>query len=385
MVEDNAERPDLAAVAHRYPEKTLLLGQVFNDTTNSYKLIWFLGLLSLIRRSATCSFRLADIFAEATVFAWNPVCLYRLSLGKQDKLQDVIVSIQRASGLTPNARPEVIRDFIRSSDAAQASLDYLRRFVPTRFLAPWFADRLRGMRDDKKKKTIEILAAESQTTPSACPYWLDGRGDDPPIRLNDSWRAFFTENMAVIQAFAEHHFALYLQARNPNVPGVLNKLHAPTERQLTTARHFWRFVQHELAITGRAPQFKDIYTERQLEDHYAIDHFLPWRFVVHDLLWNLVPVEQLTNSKKGDVLPDLTVYLPRLAKLHFCAIEIAKNRPKLLEDYTDCFKADTDDLLALGEEGFAAKYQEIVVPQVQIAMNQGFQSGWRFSTRGGNS
>jgi hypothetical protein len=95
------------------------------------------------------------------------------------------------------------------------------------------------------------------------------------------------------------------------------------------------------------------------------------------LLWNLTPVEPATNSSKNDVLPDLDLYLPRLAKLHFGAIEAAKKWPKFPEDYTDCFKQDAADLLALGVDGFVAKYREVIVPQAQIARNQGFQSGWK--------
>lgn len=372
----------LAVVAQRYPKETLFLGQVFNDTTNSYKLVWFLGLLSLLRRSTAPSFRLSDIFTEAVILAWSPVCLYRLSLGKQDKLQNVIVDTQRASGLPPNARTDALRDFIASSTVTRASLDYLRRFVPSRFLAPWFADHLRGMRDDKKRHAIERFASQCQTTPFACPYWFEGSDDDQCIRMNESWRLFLTENMGVIQAFAEHHFALYLQTRNPNVPGILNKLRAPTERQLTSARHFWRYVQHDLMTTGRTVCFQDIYTQRLLPDNFAIDHFLPWSFVVHDLLWNLVPVEQATNSMKSDLLPDLTLHLPRLARLHFYAIEIAKTRPKLLEDYTNCFKADPQELVALGENGLLIKYREVMVPQAQIAISQGFQHGWKAPLKG---
>lgn len=91
-------------------------------------------------------------------------------------------------------------------------------------------------------------------------------------------------------------------------------------------------------------------------------------------------MEPATNSSKNDVLPDLDLYLPRLAKLHFTAIGAAKKRPKFLEDYTDCFKQNATDLLALGETGFATKYREVIVPQVQIARNQGFQAGWKLRT-----
>jgi HNH endonuclease len=41
-----------------------------------------------------------------------------------------------------------------------------------------------------------------------------------------------------------------------------------------------------------------------LDDAFSIDHFLPWSFVAHDLLWNLTPVFGTTNSKKGDALPN---------------------------------------------------------------------------------
>ena len=162
------------------------------------------------------------------------------------------------------------------------------------------------------------------------------------------------------------------------MPGVLNKLHAPTLRQLTPARDFWRLVRRGFEKVEKLADFRDIYSERQLADRFSVDHFLPWTFVAHDLLWNLAPVEDATNSRKGDVLPDLDVYLPRLAKLHFRAIEIAKHQPKLLEDYSECFKQDPAGLLALGESGFEAKYREVIMPQVQIAMNQGFQAGWRY-------
>jgi hypothetical protein len=181
----------------------------------------------------------------------------------------------------------------------------------------------------------------------------------------------------VVQEFAEHHLALYLQARNPNIPGVVNKLHAPTERQLAAAHEFWRLVRADFEKSGTPELFRDIYSERPLGASFGIDHFLPWSFVAHDLLWNLAPVERTTNSSKNDVLPDLDIYLPRLADLHFNAIGVAKKRPKLLENYTDCFKLDAAALVALDEEDLVAKYREIMLPQAQIAINQGFEFGWR--------
>jgi hypothetical protein len=380
MVQDSAtdQISALAGVALRYPEKTFYLGQVFKDTTNSYKLFWFLSILSLLKRSEELSFRFVDIFTEMVVAAWHPVCLFRLSLGRQDKFQDVILDFQKKSGLPLNATPEAIRKFASESADAQAKLEYFKRYVPTRFLAPWFAEKLRGEHNDiARTREIQAMAKESQRTPFASLYYFEGSGAYDSIRFNDSWRLFLIENLGIVQSFIEHHLALYLQARNPNVPGVINKLYVPTMRQLTMAREFWRFVRSDFETAGKTAQFKDIYSERQLGNSFSIDHFLPWSFVVHDLLWNLTPVEPATNSSKNDVLPDLDLYLPRLAKLHFNAIEVARKRPKFLEDYIDCFKQETKSLLSLGENGFAIKYREIIVPQAQIAMNQGFQFGWK--------
>jgi HNH endonuclease len=316
----------LAGLASRYPEKTFFLGQVFKDTTSSYKLVWFLAILALIKRSEQNAFLLADIFTEMAVAAWHPVCLYRLSLGRQDRLQHVVHELQEKSGLAPHATPEAIREFVTGSGAIRR-LGYFGRYVPTRFLAPWVANHLRGVPEDwlRTRKTIEF-ARDSQTTAFACPYFFDV----DTIRLNDSRRVFLRENLGVVESFAEHHFAMYLQTRNPNVPGVLSKLHAPTLRQLTAARNFWRLVRSGFERAEKLADFRDIYSERQLTDNFSVDHFLPWTFVVHDLLWNLTPVEDATNSKKGDVLPDLDVYLPRLAKLHFNATQAAKHQPRLL-------------------------------------------------------
>jgi len=385
MAQDSttSQPPALTGVALRYPEKTFFLGQVFKDTTNSYKLVWFLAMLSLFKRSDGRALRIADVFTEMAIAAWHPVCLFRLSLGRQDKLQDVIMEIQQLSGLQPNVAPDSIRRFVEGSAAAQAKLDYLKRYVPTRFLTPWFDEELRGIRDKLKDSKIKTLARDSQKTPLASLYFFEASGSREAIRFNDSWRAFLMENLGIVQSFAEHHFALYLQARNPNVPGVLNKLCAPTARQLTAARDFWRRVRTNFNNVGKPAEFCDIYSGRQLGDCFSIDHFLPWSFVVHDLLWNLTPVELATNSSKNDVLPNLDLYLPRLAKLHFNAIAAiiaaAKKPPKVLEDYTDCFKQDAAGLLALGENGFVAKYREVIVPQAQVARNQGFQCGWKFT------
>ena len=363
----------IEGLSNRYPEKTFYLGQVFNDTANSYKFVWFLAILSLLKRREGGDLSLSELMSEMAVMAWHPVCFFRLSLGRQDKLQEAVIEVRKASLLPFDAEPEAIREFVARSQYSAARLDYFRRYVPTRFLSPWFRDQLAGRKDSERDRLIAQLARASQEGPLPTPYWLDAG----QVRLNASWRYFLLDNLAIVQAFAEYHLAQYLQARNPNVPGIVNKLSAPTERDLRLAREFWKFVRDRFHKSGEPQRFRDIYTDQPLIGGFAIDHFLPWSFVAHDLMWNLTPVDTATNSSKRDTLPDLDTYLPRLVSLHVGAIEVAKGKPKLLEDYTEAFKLDVPGLLALGEDGLRAKYRDVMTSQAQIAANQGFQTGWK--------
>jgi hypothetical protein len=244
----------IEGLSSRYPDKTYYLGQVFNDTTNSYKLVWLLAILSLLRRKNDGDLPLTEVFTEMAAVAWHPVCFFRLSLGRQDKLQEVILEIREQSLLPPDTDPGAIRDFVDGSPETQARLEYFKRYVPTRFLAPWFAVHLSGVEDFQRGDRIRELARQSQAEASASLYWLEGKA----IRINDSWRAFLIENMAVVRGFAEQHFAHYLQARNPNGPGIVNKMRAPTERDLRLAREFWQFVRDGFQKSGRADRFRDI-------------------------------------------------------------------------------------------------------------------------------
>ncbi|HRT08758.1 MAG TPA: HNH endonuclease domain-containing protein [Candidatus Paceibacterota bacterium] len=363
----------LKELSHRYPEKTFYLGQVFSDTTTSYKFVWFLALLSQLRRTKQGDIPLADLLSEMATIAWHPVCFFRLSLGLRDKLQRVVLNIRGHSFLPPDAEPEAIRKFVAGSPQVQEALTHFRRYVPTRFLSPWFKDELEGRKDSDKDRLIAQLAQASQNGPLPAPYWLDAER----VHLNTSWRNFLLDNLGVIQAFTEYHFAQYLQNRNPNVPGIVNKLTAPTDRDLRLAREFWQFVRAGFQKAGSAERFSDIYSGQPLAERFSIDHFLPWSFVAHDLMWNLAPVDATTNSSKGDRLPDLDTYLPRMVSLHAGAIAVASARPRLLEDYTETFKMDVQELLTLGEDGLYVKYREVMTSQAQIAANQGFQTGWK--------
>ncbi len=372
----NVAQEELHPLEIRYPEKVHHLSQVFNDTTTSYKIVWFMAILSLLKDRDTAEIRLDDVFVEMAAIAWHPVCLFMLSLGRQDKLQDVVTDIRNLSDLPPNASRAHIRQWVGSSQQAKAKLEFLRRYVPTRFLTPWFTTTLSGIRSDlQRSEMIRQLAKSSQRSFNPSPYRIEGDS----IVLHPWWFAFFRDNLGVVAAFAKHSFAIYLQARNPSVPGIINKLDAPASRQLTSARRCWKHVLEKLSQSNHGAKFVDIYTGKRLEADFSIDHFLPWTFVAHDLFWNLTPVSASTNARKSNNLPNLDLYLPKLVAMHHPAISVMHDHPSLIEDYLDCFKVGIHELTSMSPRLLFQRYQAVVAPQTQIALNQGFRGDWKLS------
>lgn len=115
---------------------------------------------------------------------------------------------------------------------------------------------------------------------------------------------------------------------------------------------------------------------------FSLDHFLPWRFVAHDLLWNIIPTPKNVNSAKSDNLPNLTQYFDPFATLQYSAIHViaATKKSQLLEDYILLFRvSSTNELQALSFQDFRQRLHDAIAPQFQIATNMGFSSNWSYN------
>lgn len=112
-----------------------------------------------------------------------------------------------------------------------------------------------------------------------------------------------------------------------------------------------------------------------------LDHFLPWSFVAHNQLWNLIPVEKNINRSKNDRLPELRL-LPKMAVIQRQAIHTYVDfggKVKALEDFCD-LGIDTQTLLSLNDQEFLNLYNNTFVPMRQIAVNMGFET-WHQKTK----
>jgi hypothetical protein len=102
---------------------------------------------------------------------------------------------------------------------------------------------------------------------------------------------------------------------------------------------------------------------------YDLDHFVPYSFVSHDLIWNLIPSDSRCNIIKSDKLPPLDIYFESFYSMQSTAVEIMRERQprnKILDDYLSVFP---DINNSFTKDGF----RSVIEPLVQIASNNGFQ------------
>jgi len=345
----------------------------------SYKFYWFLAILEAIKQDIPQPVPIDFLLAQMVALAWYPTVFFRLSFGAADRLAETVFSTQQLFALQPKTPVEDIARNLRQllaerqSSELKAKVREKGRYVPYHFLRPWFAGELAGLPDSKVNAAIVELAAKNfQNHRNLPPYRFSADGRS--IELQPRWRGYFRRHFGIVQSFVDWHLAKYLQSLNPNVPGIPNKLFPPEERgDLARAREFW----------AQVPELRCIYTGRPLSLQEAdIDHFLPWSFVAHDLLWNLIPVASDANAKKSDALPDLECYLPALAQRHYAAIQQLLQRPtqqakKLLEDYEILVGNRLGrNLRNIDEAAFLDSYRHTFVPLAEIAANMGFQANW---------
>lgn len=354
------------------PESTHLstrrLNSVFDNTVATYKYYWFLGILDLFVKKGQTRIKVWDIMISMVVQAWYPVNYFRLSFGKSESLYQAILSLQKEHDLPINLTgDELTLRLNEIKPKIKKEIDFLNKNVPYRFLRPWI-----DTSDDKE------MVRRSLTLENDCLYKLIKEKGEFWIELNEHWLSYLQENYCVLRDFAFWNLTLFLQTRNPNVPNIPNKIvKSETRSSLNEQRKFWNTVIH----AGNT--VKCIYTEQILSvDHFDLDHFIPWSFVSHDLLWNLMPADPSINSSKSNRLPNLKEYLPKLAEAHQSALRTflsLNKRSKLLEDYLS-LGCSAQELVSMDHEHLYDCFNQTFSPLNQIAMNMGFER-WNYTNQ----
>lgn len=342
---------------------TRFLNRVFDKTVATYKYYWLLGILDLYVKQGKTRMTVWEIAVTMVANAWYPVNYFRLSFGKSESLYEAILSLQEECNVPVNLPicdlTEVLKQLILRPEIKK-KLNFLQLNVPFRFLRPWI-----DTSDDKE------MLLRSQTFENGCLYKLEKVNGLLWVELNPVWLDYLKENYDILCAFAYWGLTNFLQVRNPNVPNISGKIIKREERSsLSSQRKYWN-ESLDGGIELRCP-----YTQRVLvRGGFDLDHFIPWSFVSHDLLWNLIPVDASINSSKSNKLPDLDLYLPKVAEAHQAAIKVhlEKNRHnKLLEDYL-ILGYTPQDIVRMDREHLLDCFMQTFSPMNQIALNMGFE------------
>jgi 5-methylcytosine-specific restriction endonuclease McrA len=329
-----------------------LLAACFNNTSATYKYYWLLSILQEVE-NGNLKVSKWNLFARMISNAWFTVNYFHVSFGKQDLIQDAVRVVNGIEKISIDEKREIVfqKLLITTKSETKKQLWHFNKNVPHWFLSPWFP----------KKDRTEIYSA-SKSFSEKCLYALH----EHEIEINPEWKSYLISNARVLKDFCYWNLALFLQAKNPNVPDIPNKLIKPAVRNSLTQQRtqFWDLVLKELGSV------KCIYTgEKLVVGKYAVEHFIPYSFVSHDLIWNLIPADKSFNSSKSDKLPPLEKYFNSFFALQKTAIEIVSTKSpksKLLEDYLTIFP----DL----QKSFSKdKFRETIQPLITIASNNGFE------------
>ncbi|MBN2885895.1 MAG: hypothetical protein JXM75_04205 [Chromatiaceae bacterium] len=283
------------------------LSALFRYTTNSYKFVFFLALLDLLKRhrfDAERPYTYDELIVEMLVIAWYPHTFFKLSFGVADQLANKLDALELESGeserlLTPGR--SALRERIRTSDLRHAAS--LMNFVPYRlvrpFIEPWLKDVDTGTWSFESA-CPSIVNAHFETDRLLYRFDSDTTRQCRAVIVHPAWAAYLERHIAIIEGWTAWHWLHYMQRRNPTTPALANKLFPPAKREaLTRQTKYWRGI-----LEATDPPLTCIYSGEPLTAaSFALDHYLPWSFVAHDQLWNLIPTPRDVNSAKSNRLP----------------------------------------------------------------------------------
>ena len=354
---------------------TIHLQRLFDNMSECYKLFWFRAIVDAVAEGKNL-LKYDDIIDDMIANAWYMVTEYKLNLGPADTLEALVLEAQKKSGLKSSEKRDRVVDVIRSLNdkELQKKKQTLTLNVPYRLLAPFLPEVKNKAWDGPKQDLAERINSYGGII-----YRFQSiSGLESTIIVDDLWAEYIKRNYELICGWIQYNLIVYLQRRNPNVPGISSKLSPPQERNLVKVKNFWK------AIMDVAP-VHDIYGDITMDKKdISIDHFVPWSYVAHDEMWNLSPTTKSINSSKSNNLPDWNVYFPRLQSLEYNAYQLVWNYPQIHSLFDKCLKehVNSDDVQYklyrknLTEFEFNQSLEEIVRPVYEAAHNMGF-ANWR--------
>lgn len=357
--------------------------RLFADTTNSYKFVFFISLLDILRRrnfEVSQPITFEELVVEMLANAWYPHTYFKLSFGTQDQITKNLdsLSLEIAEPILKftDTDKKLLRATIESQDLSGV-VKKLQRFVPFRLITPFFEKELADIPNKHKGSNLDYAVpkvAEANFGSLKPLYRFDSNqySSCQSIIIHPDWADYLQKHYRIVRGWAAWEWLDYMQRRNPNTPGLVNKLFAPSKREsLSKQTTYWKIVLQSLDLHC-------IYSGQRIDpQRFSLDHYLPWSFIAHDQLWNLIPTTPEINSSKSNDLPP-PEFLERFITTQHQGLSICHQKlsnkawEKIVEAYIEGLNIhNQDDLLDL--EKLRNAYDNVVHPLISLASHQGFK------------
>ncbi len=354
------------------------LARLFDNKSECYKLFWFEAIVALMSKGRS-SVTYEELINEMIVSAWYMVTECHLNLGPSDKLEVVIHKIfQLSEGTlkTSDTREKILAFISGCQDFEVKTLKRdLTRNVPYRLQSP-FLENVKG----KDWDVSESLLAEKINQKERLIYYFTSiSGMQSRISIQKEWVDYIELNCEILKGWIEYNKVIYLQGRNPSVPGIANKLYPSKERNLQYVIKYWKailMIHPVVEIYGG-----NILTEK---DIVSIDHFIPWSYVAHDELWNLHPTTRSINSAKSNNLPTWDVYFKSLCNIEYLAYDMVWKYDSVHDTFEKCLNHNINEDVVkrqlyqpdMKKPEFCKVLSDIMLPVYQAAEKMGFRE-WK--------
>ncbi len=247
--------------------------------------------------------------------------------------------------------------------------------VPYRLQVPFY-DEIRIERNmwngSKKNLTDEINRQQRLMY-----YFVLVSGINTEIEINESWYDYLYRHKEILRGWVQLKLIKYLQNKNPNVPGIADKIEPPISRNIDRVRKYWKL------IIEVDPTLKDIYSKSLLSDanSISIDHFVPWQYVAHDELWNLHPTTKSINSSKSNSLPSWNIYFNTFGDIEYRAYELKENNEAVSNEFNKIapYHLNNQEVMnqlyadGLDRNSFIERLEHVVKPVYESAQSLGFK------------
>lgn len=180
-----------------------------------------------------------EIVLKIIVKLWYPVNFFKLSFGKQDKCADYIAEIKKHFDIQEDIEEKDLLIFLlknKNSLLLQRISNELTRYVPYRFIRPWYSTQTRSIPDQKVNQ--QILELQN----SNAPYIINPQSQT--ILLEDETFEWIIKNYRILEAHTLFELLKYLEKNNLNVSNLSRKLVKPQQRNLGPSIKLWTgFIQ----------------------------------------------------------------------------------------------------------------------------------------------